>query len=73
MDEDKPSPNAQRCQRCREWIRMPISRSDRSPIFICDECVGAKAWRLAGKYHSRESGEAADRQYHGGLHGRGEW
>lgn len=59
-----------RCEVCGEWIPHPVPRDGGS--IVCHECYGEKdeLMRWSG---GAESGEAADRQYHGGQFNRGEW
>ena len=58
------------CEDCGCIIPLPV------PAFgkvLCDVCSGDRDKRMRKTYHSRESGEGADRRYHGDLFERGEW
>lgn len=62
-----------RCEYCGERIAFPVPR--KTGEIVCQEC-----WEDEEEKNERkrrlgpsESGEAADRRYHGGLGHRGEW
>lgn len=59
------------CQICQEVIPFPQIRKDTDGNaigYICSKCYSVKR-----KTGPRESGEAADRQYHGDRFYGGEW
>lgn len=56
------------CEECGEKIALPVPRE--GGRIICEECFDEEKPR---HYHSRESGEGADRKYHGGMFHSGEW
>ena len=61
-----------RCEACGDGIPCPVPRLQRDGTLrlLCADCSGETAELMGGP---RESGEAADRQYHGGQGWSGEW
>lgn len=64
----KPVPEM--CCHCGEMIPIPVMR--RSGDYICEDCWPGNVGKKIDT-GPRESGEAADRQYHGGRFYAGEW
>lgn len=61
-----------RCEGCGEWIPnpVPVLCWDGRTHILCTDCNGETDALMGGP---SESGEAADRQYHGGQFMSGEW
>jgi len=67
---EKVKPKPLPCAICGDMIRCPQERPN-TGLVICEDCYHPLRRFSVG--NGRESGEAADRQYHGGMFYSGEW